>query len=202
MLIQVRLPALRRDADQSSALLDGGEFRHFQTVEAETVYVIGEFPWEVRTGDRVTCADYVDPSRMLSSEVTDEEITWSVGDYLAAGEVYTAVGLGAAPAPRGVFASQPNPAAVRFDRMLPRLALAHRNLTLARRPELSSRDAEPAWDNVVYDSRSLGYVDTRHQSLATVPGAPPGPGIMPSATSRPLPRGAGWPRPRGLSGAT
>jgi phytoene dehydrogenase-like protein len=39
------------------------------------------------------------------------------------------------------------------------------NLTLSRLPE--SRGAEHAWDNVIYGSRSLGYVDATHQSLGT-----------------------------------
>lgn len=37
------------------------------------------------------------------------------------------------------------------------------NLTLDRAP--AERGAEPAWDNVIYGSRSLGYVDATHQSL-------------------------------------
>ena len=40
------------------------------------------------------------------------------------------------------------------------------NLTLDRLPR-EVEGAEPAWDNVVYDSRSLGYVDARHMSVAT-----------------------------------
>ena len=37
------------------------------------------------------------------------------------------------------------------------------NVTLARRPR--ERGAPPAWDNVLYDSPSLGYVSATHQSL-------------------------------------
>lgn len=39
------------------------------------------------------------------------------------------------------------------------------NLTLDRAP--FERGVEPAWDNVIYGSRSLGYVDATHQSLGT-----------------------------------
>lgn len=39
------------------------------------------------------------------------------------------------------------------------------NITLDRVP--SERGAEPAWDNVIYGSPSLGYVNATHQSLAT-----------------------------------
>ena len=39
------------------------------------------------------------------------------------------------------------------------------NLTLDRIPE--QKGAEPAWDNVIYDSPALGYVNATHMSLAT-----------------------------------
>ncbi|MBL0169787.1 MAG: NAD(P)-binding protein [Gemmatimonadaceae bacterium] len=41
------------------------------------------------------------------------------------------------------------------------------NLTLKRPP--AEQGAPPAWDNVIYGSPSLGYVDAGHQSLATRP---------------------------------
>ncbi len=39
------------------------------------------------------------------------------------------------------------------------------NLTLDRMPAQGGED--PAWDNVIHDSPTLGYVDARHMSLAT-----------------------------------
>jgi hypothetical protein len=39
------------------------------------------------------------------------------------------------------------------------------NLTLDRLPE--QKGAEPAWDNVIYDSPALGYVNATHMTLAT-----------------------------------
>jgi glycine/D-amino acid oxidase-like deaminating enzyme len=39
------------------------------------------------------------------------------------------------------------------------------NLTLDRLPE--DKGSEPAWDNVIYDSPALGYVNATHMSLAT-----------------------------------
>lgn len=41
------------------------------------------------------------------------------------------------------------------------------NLTLRRRPQ-DRRGAPPAWDNVIFGSPSLGYVDATHQSVRTV----------------------------------
>lgn len=39
------------------------------------------------------------------------------------------------------------------------------NLTLDRAPKESDRNAEIAWDNVIYNSPSLGYVVANHQSI-------------------------------------
>ena len=44
------------------------------------------------------------------------------------------------------------------------------NLRL-RAPLADRRGAAPSWDNVLYGSAGLGYVDAMHQSLAPVPGA-------------------------------
>jgi hypothetical protein len=40
------------------------------------------------------------------------------------------------------------------------------NLVLERPPQEQSEFSEPAWDNVIYQSRSLGYVVATHQSKA------------------------------------
>ncbi len=41
------------------------------------------------------------------------------------------------------------------------------NLTLDRLPRERGRGAPLSWDNVIYDSPALGYVDATHQSLRT-----------------------------------
>lgn len=85
-------------------------FRHFQTASAATQFVLGEFPWRVHLGDRVETSDYVAPPLLLSSEVTADETTWSLGTYTSGDVVWRAFGCaGAAPHPIGVFANQPNP---------------------------------------------------------------------------------------------
>ncbi|MDB4950178.1 MAG: hypothetical protein JWM27_2827 [Gemmatimonadetes bacterium] len=89
----------------------GGEtFKHFQTATARTTFVLGEFPWQVRSGDEAEAADYVHPPRMLSLEKTADEDAWSVGEYVEPARVWEAFKLpGKPPAPRGVFGNQPNP---------------------------------------------------------------------------------------------
>jgi hypothetical protein len=85
-------------------------YKHFQSATARTDYVLGEFPWRVRTGDTVEVSDYVSPPYMLSSEGTEEERTWSLGTYTSPEEIWRAFSLlGSPPRPSGVFANQPSP---------------------------------------------------------------------------------------------
>jgi hypothetical protein len=88
----------------------GKAYAHFQHAEARTDYVLGEFPWRVRVGEKVVTDDYVAPPFMLSSEGTDAERTWSLGQYTSPATVKAAFPMPVAPPdPIGVFASQPNP---------------------------------------------------------------------------------------------
>lgn len=88
----------------------GAWFRHFQRAGAETSFVLGEFPWQVRVGDRVQSDDFVHPPLLLSREQTRDEVTWSLGEYVPPRRIWDAFGLeGTPPAPRGVFANQPSP---------------------------------------------------------------------------------------------
>ena len=92
------------------ARLHGETFKHFQSADARTTYVLGEFPWEVRIGDTVRTADFVAPPRMLSAETTEEETTWSLGEYTPGDRVWKAFGVeGNPPRPKGVYANQPSP---------------------------------------------------------------------------------------------
>ncbi len=85
-------------------------FKHFSGAQAATTFVLGEFPWRVKVGDKALCDDFVDPPLMLSSETTEDEVTWSKGEYTPGAEIWKAFGLpGTAPRPQGVFANQPSP---------------------------------------------------------------------------------------------
>lgn len=91
-------------------VLDEVSYAHFQRASAETTFVLGEFPWQVRVGDRVEANDYVAPPLMLSSESTGDETTWSRGMYTDGQEIWKAFGVPGAPfKPVGVFANQPSP---------------------------------------------------------------------------------------------
>lgn len=90
--------------------VDDTKFRMYSNSMAETTFVLGEFPWMVKVGERVQVTDYVAPPKVLSAETTPEEIVWSEGDYMTGEEVWRAFKLGT-PAPRafGVFENQPSP---------------------------------------------------------------------------------------------
>ncbi len=116
--------------------LHGERFKHFQTAEASTVFILGEFPWQVRVGDKATVSDYVEPPHMLSKEVTEDETTWSIGNYTDPRRIWAAFSLpGAPPAPLGVYENQPDnylPAAKSFLNMFAVFALLLFALFIAR----------------------------------------------------------------------
>lgn len=103
------LPEVTRRGRRPRVRQGGQTFAHFQSARARTDYVLGEFPWRVRSGDVVVTADYIAPPYMLSSESTDGETTWSRGTYTSGRAIWKAFGLqGAPPRPVGVFANQPS----------------------------------------------------------------------------------------------
>lgn len=105
-----RAPEPTTAKGRKAVRFEGETYKHFQGASATTNYVMGEFPWRVRVGEQVFTDDYISPPRMLSSETTNQEITWSVGEYIAAAELWKAFGVQSSPpAPRGIYANQPSP---------------------------------------------------------------------------------------------
>jgi len=88
----------------------GETYKHFQTGDANTDFVLGEFPWQVRVDEKATVTDYVHPPRVLSSEKLDKEVTWSIGEYMYGREIWDAFRLpGTPPEAMGVYENQPSP---------------------------------------------------------------------------------------------
>jgi hypothetical protein len=88
----------------------GETYKHFQTAKAGTSFVLGEFPWQVRVGEAAVVTDYVSPPRVLSSEQTGNEVTWSMGEYMTGKDVWKAFRLpGDPPEAVGVYENQPSP---------------------------------------------------------------------------------------------
>jgi len=84
-------------------------FKHFQSYTGIVEYVIGEFTWRVKMEDAVQLTDYVAPPFMLTLERTDNEISWSLAEYVPSQEIAAAFKLENLPKPVGVYANQPNP---------------------------------------------------------------------------------------------
>ena len=97
----------------TSANYLGEIYKHFQTCDASTDFVLGEFPWQVRVGEHAAVTDFVHPPRVLSSEKMDKEVIWSIGEYMYGREVWDAFKLpGAPPEPTGVYENQPSPVTI------------------------------------------------------------------------------------------
>jgi hypothetical protein len=106
------VPQPARAGARPAVALLGAKFTHFQSGRAATSYVLGEFPWQVRVGEQVEYRDYIAPPRVLSSETSGEETTWSLGEYMEPRRVWEAFQLKGNPPPAlGIFENQPAPAA-------------------------------------------------------------------------------------------
>ena len=93
-----------------SARYRGRRYRVFSSVEAVTETVLGEFYWEVEAGERARATEFVDPPRSISEDLTEDEVTYSYGEYLTPGQLQQAFALeGRLPRPQGYVGSQPNP---------------------------------------------------------------------------------------------
>jgi Domain of unknown function (DUF4178) len=92
----------------------GETYAHFATATAEVAAVVGELPWQARVGERVVVDDWIRPPKILSSERSSEETTWSTGEYVDGAALWKAFGLPGAPPERlGVGGNQPSPYAGR-----------------------------------------------------------------------------------------
>jgi hypothetical protein len=103
-------PEIIRGAYPIAVAYLGETYKHFQAAKATTQYVLGEFPWQVRVGEVVDVSDFVSPPRVISREATKDEVTWSMGEYMAGADVWKAFNLrGSAPEAVGVYENQPSP---------------------------------------------------------------------------------------------
>jgi hypothetical protein len=104
------LPVETKSGGKRAVIVNGRTYRHFDSMTVQTEFVLGEFPWQVRFGDTVVDQDFVAPPYMLSSEATEGEITWSLGEYTPGKEIWAAFQLPGSPPERsGIFANQPSP---------------------------------------------------------------------------------------------
>jgi len=101
---------VNNDVSPATVSYLGETYKHFQTAKAGTSFVLGEFPWLVRVGESSDVSDYVSPPRVISSERTGKEVTWSMGEYISGHDIWKAFGLQGEPPERiGVYENQPSP---------------------------------------------------------------------------------------------
>ncbi len=86
---------------------NGNTFKIFQDAPAVVEYVKGEFYWRVEQGETVRAVDFVSPPLMLSQEISENEINWSVGTYMTNDEIEKIFGITGLPRPWGVAPNQP-----------------------------------------------------------------------------------------------
>ena len=91
-------------------------YKRFQGAEATTTFALGEFNWQVRRGEKSQVADYIAPPYILSEDKADNEVNWTLGEYIDSKEIWAAFKLpGEPPAAQGIAPAQPSP----YDAMAP-----------------------------------------------------------------------------------
>jgi hypothetical protein len=89
------------------ARYNGTNFKIFQDATAIVEYVKGEFYWRVEQGETVRAVDYIAAPQMLSQEMSQNEINWSLGIYMPVADVEKALGIPDLPKPWAVGPNQP-----------------------------------------------------------------------------------------------
>ncbi|MEW5977542.1 MAG: DUF4178 domain-containing protein [Acidobacteriota bacterium] len=108
-------------SDQPAFDYLGQRFLHFQTARATVNYVLGEFYWKVQVGQACQVSDFVAPPLILSREVSDDEITWSIGEYLDPESLRRSFQLTSSlPSRSGIAPNQPSP----FSLQTPKIKVA------------------------------------------------------------------------------
>lgn len=82
-------------------------YKIFQVAPAFVEYVCGEFYWRVTVGEAVETADYVAPPYMLSRELNEREVSWTLSTYIPLKDFEKATGIGSLPKPGNVAPNQP-----------------------------------------------------------------------------------------------
>lgn len=92
-----------------SAFHDGRRYKAFQNVHAVTENVQGEFYWEVTAGEYAEATEYVSPPYSINVDATEDEVTYTFGEYLDPQVVKDAFKLKEVGPTYGIVPSQPNP---------------------------------------------------------------------------------------------
>jgi hypothetical protein len=92
---------------KSTVRLEGRSFKMFERYPALIAYIEGEFTWMAKRGERVRVVEAIDPPFMFSYERGENELEYSIGEYLPATEVHAAFGIEPPGRPEGIHPAQP-----------------------------------------------------------------------------------------------
>lgn len=107
-LVRTTMNMPRLNSSETEASWNGKTYKIFQRGQATVEFVLGEFYWRVKTGDRTQTSDFIAPPHILSHEHDGSEFSWSQGVYLSPEEVKQAFSLERElPKPQGIFLNQP-----------------------------------------------------------------------------------------------
>lgn len=107
--------------DADAVNFEDNQYKVFVRGEAVVTYVMGEFYWRVKVGEKTQVADYIYPPYMLSVERSsakhsvllntsqNEDIIWSKAIYVETAEIQQAFNLPEMPYQTGIAPNQPSP---------------------------------------------------------------------------------------------
>lgn len=101
---------LRQQIDDHfhSLSFNGENYKLYNTGTAKVTYVLGEFYWRVKVGEKAITHDYIAPPYMLSKEQSDQDVVWSIASYISPSIIQEAFQIKASwPAPTGIAPNQP-----------------------------------------------------------------------------------------------
>lgn len=107
-------PQIRTGLGHRTCKFKGKSYKHFADSPAVTVYVEGEFTWQVEVGDHGFGSEFIAPPRSISVETSQSEggseLNFTELHYIAPKAVWKAFKQEGAPPPvTGVSPNQPNP---------------------------------------------------------------------------------------------
>jgi hypothetical protein len=101
------LKSIPKKSGQKKYKLLGETYNLYNKGDVVVGYVLGEFYWKVRVGDTVQAVDAICPPYIISSETSEDEVLWSIGDYIQSTDVAKAFQVNYLPAPSGIAPNQP-----------------------------------------------------------------------------------------------
>jgi len=106
-----------KDKPESDRVFNSSNITYKNTVyslfnkgTATISFVIGEFYWQIRIGEKVDLIEFIAPPEILSIERSEDEVNWSIGSYINANLIRDAFSIKKImPNQVGIAPNQPSP---------------------------------------------------------------------------------------------